>query len=675
MRAAGPIVGQGNVIADNTGNVGGVTATGIGASISLQDSTISGNHGLVGGVAGPLDLNRVTLRANVGTVAGGFVGTGAIVASTVDDNDGPLAGAGYTDGFGGQSLSILRSTIADNTGGRVGGVGLDTSTAVAPGPSSQPHVSFAASTLVGNSASAADGADDLGFLNESHAPAGLPNNPNGSITTEATVFASTAGGKPSCFLDGHPVTSNGVNYSADASCGLGAGDLVDLGDPELLPLERTQASPLEVRLPGRGSVLRDQIRPGEHWCTVVDEAGIGLPQGPRCDIGAAEAVLGGFHPPFGPVRLYDSRDTHSPLAAGETRTIQVQPHQFAARMSALLVNATVVNPSADTHLTIWPSDGAEPATSNLNASAHETIANQVLVPIGTGATPGSVKVFNNAGSSDVVVDLAGFYDDGTVAPPSTVACPCGDGFAPLGMPVRLVDTRDGHGGSTTAFGPHEARTYSLGGVAGLPADAAAVALNVTITGADSSSHLSIGPGSVPSTGSSTLNWSAGETVANGATVTVPAGKDVTIYNNEGHVQVIVDVVGSYSPTAAARLRVIDPARFTDSRFTGPTGGNNPFGAGETRTFAVSSLIAPQSTGITSAWFNVTGVQASVDTHLTVWPGDVGLPATSTLNVPTHGTRANLTPVGLGSTGSIKIRNNSGQMNVIADLFGWFATNG
>jgi hypothetical protein len=72
---------------------------------------------------------------------------------------------------------------------------------------------------------------------------------------------------------------------------------------------------------------------------------------------------------------------------------------------------------------------------------------------------------------------------------------------------------------------------------------------------------------------------------------------------------------------------------------------------------------------------MTGVQASAATHLTVWPANVGLPNTSTLNVPAHGTRANLTIAGLDPTGSIKIRNNAGQMNVLADLFGWFATNG
>jgi hypothetical protein len=47
-----------------------------------------------------------------------------------------------------------------------------------------------------------------------------------------------------------------------------------------------------------------------------------------------------------------------------------------------------------------------PTVSNLNFSAGQTVANLVTVPL---STTGVVSIYNSAGSTDVVVDVEGYY--------------------------------------------------------------------------------------------------------------------------------------------------------------------------------------------------------------------------------------------------------------------------
>jgi hypothetical protein len=70
------------------------------------------------------------------------------------------------------------------------------------------------------------------------------------------------------------------------------------------------------------------------------------------------------------------------------------------------MNVTATNGTAPSFLTLWPSGGYRPATSNLNFAAGQTIANQVTVKVGPD---GDVNVFNAAGNTDVIFDIAGYY--------------------------------------------------------------------------------------------------------------------------------------------------------------------------------------------------------------------------------------------------------------------------
>src|SRR6478609_344145 len=72
-------------------------------------------------------------------------------------------------------------------------------------------------------------------------------------------------------------------------------------------------------------------------------------------------------------------------------------------------------------------------------------------------------------------------------------------FVPT-APIRVLDTRQ-----STSLGPNATLTLSL--AAHVPADATAVALNVTATGGTAASYLTVYPTGSPQPNASSLNWS------------------------------------------------------------------------------------------------------------------------------------------------------------------------
>ena len=112
----------------------------------------------------------------------------------------------------------------------------------------------------------------------------------------------------------------------------------------------------------------------------------------------------------------------------------------ASGVAAVVLNVTVTNPTAASFVTVWPTGQARPTASNINFVAGQTVPNLVTVKVGAG---GQVSLYNAAGSTDLIADVAGYYGDGTAAAGST--------FVPL-PPARLLDTRS-TGGPITAGGP------------------------------------------------------------------------------------------------------------------------------------------------------------------------------------------------------------------------------
>ncbi len=364
----------------------------------------------------------------------------------------------------------------------------------------------------------------------------------------------------------------------------------------------------------------------------------------------------------GPTRLVDTRTglgvPAGPIGPGQTRTIKVDgwPMMPPEGAKAVALNVTAVAPTADTHLTLWPAGQPQPTASALNPGAGRTVATMAVVPIGTG---GDVVVYNNSGSTDLVVDLLGWF-----------GAPAGATFKAV-APARLLDTRDGTGTTAGPLGPGETRLVQVAGRAGIPLSGLGTAvLNVTAVAPDTESHLTLWTalGALP--GSSTLNFGPGQTVANMALVSSFPTGFIAVRNNSGTTHVVIDVSGYYSTPAGPQFQAVTPVRLLDTR-DGTGAPQGRLGPGQSIELDIAGN-APVPAEAVAVDLTVTAVDPALDSHLTVWPAGTDRPLASTLNMSPGHTVANHATVPVGSNGKIAIYNNSGSTDVVVDVDGWMA---
>jgi len=381
-----------------------------------------------------------------------------------------------------------------------------------------------------------------------------------------------------------------------------------------------------------------------------------------------------------PARILDTRSglgaPQARLGAAARLDVQIagQGGVPANGAAAVVLNVTATNTTAGSYLTVWPAGVPRPLASNLNWTAGKTVPNLVEVALGVD---GKVSVFNAAGNSDVVFDVAGY-----VATPT--ATPGPDGLLTPVVPNRVLDTRNGTGGVPAApVGAGQTIMVRVAGTPNIPSTGvAAVVLNVTVTGPTAPGYLTVWPSGIARPVVSNLNFVAGQTVPNRVIVRVGSNGStagwVSFFNPGGSVHVIADVSGWFSDgsNAAAtgsRFVGLTPARILDTR-DGTGGVSSPIGAGQTLALmvagqggvpAMNAAIAP-----TAVVLNVTVTGTTAASFLTVWPSDATRPTASDLNWTAGLTVPNLVVVKLGSDGKIKLYNPGGSTNVVIDVVGW-----
>ncbi len=144
----------------------------------------------------------------------------------------------------------------------------------------------------------------------------------------------------------------------------------------------------------------------------------------------------------------------------------------------------------------------------------------------------------------VLAGAAALMAGSTLAAPSDPATAMG--FHTI-APVRVLDTRDGTGAPLAPIGSDTTINVII---PGLPDDAQAVALNVTVLHGTQQSHLKVWAkgGDVP--GTANINWTNAGPVGNSMVVGVDVDHTVSVYNFRGTVDVVFDLVGYYAPGAA-----------------------------------------------------------------------------------------------------------------------------
>jgi hypothetical protein len=191
----------------------------------------------------------------------------------------------------------------------------------------------------------------------------------------------------------------------------------------------------------------------------------------------------------------------------------------------VVLNVTSTGAQAPGFLTVFPCGTAMPVASSLNFVAGADIANAVTAKVGTA---GEVCIYSSA-ATHLIVDVDGAFS------------PAGTNRSWHFEPGRLLDTRSG---SKVAAG--SVTQVPVVGRNGVPANAAAVVLNVTAVDPADAGFVTVYPcgGALPTV--SNLNYGAGQVVPNAVTVALDATGKVCVFTSKS-THLLVDVEGSFSP--------------------------------------------------------------------------------------------------------------------------------
>lgn len=185
---------------------------------------------------------------------------------------------------------------------------------------------------------------------------------------------------------------------------------------------------------------------------------------------------------------------------------------FGATSASLSV--TVTNAAADGFVTVYPCEQSPPTTASVNFSAGASVTTNAVV---TGiAVNGWVCLFTST-NVDMIVDVNGYS-------------PSGASLVPL-APVRVLDSRTEPRPvppSSSVFAP--VRELRVTGVAGVPIDAAAVVVNLTVTSATKPGFVTVYPCGSERPTASNVNFAAGQVVSNLVVAEVGLHGSICLYS-------------------------------------------------------------------------------------------------------------------------------------------------
>jgi hypothetical protein len=252
-------------------------------------------------------------------------------------------------------------------------------------------------------------------------------------------------------------------------------------------------------------------------------------------------------------------------------------------------------------------------------------------------------------------------------------------FVPL-TPARLLDTRTGIGGNLAPLGAQMFTELDVTGVGGVPeTGVSAVVMNVTADQPTTPGFLTVSPSSEARPGVSNLNFVPGQTVPNLVTVKIGANGKVNVFNSSGSVNVIADVVGYYTttpPVDGGRFTPLTPSRLLDTRSgVGRGGVAGPVIGGQAIDLGVTGVGGVPATGVGAVALNVTVDQPTSTGFIATYPSGETRPLASTHNFTPGLTVANLVLAKVGAGGKVSLYNSSGATHLIADVIGYFSSNG
>ncbi|HEY3523181.1 MAG TPA: hypothetical protein VGK63_05730, partial [Candidatus Limnocylindrales bacterium] len=197
---------------------------------------------------------------------------------------------------------------------------------------------------------------------------------------------------------------------------------------------------------------------------------------------------------------------------------------------AVTLNVTTVGPTSSGHLSITPTSVSAPGTVTVYTPAGGRRSSSVTMRLSSGRF--SLAWVGRAGShTDVIVDVTGYYRGG------------GAGYTRFG-PKRILNSS----ADLLLAGPlanRSARTVTLAGRSGIPSDAKALTIQVSVVGASSDGYVAIASSPTTSSAAEALYVAKGDARSNGVTVRLGSGRlsFAWVGKSGSHANIKVEVTG------------------------------------------------------------------------------------------------------------------------------------
>jgi RHS repeat-associated protein len=414
-----------------------------------------------------------------------------------------------------------------------------------------------------------------------------------------------------------------------------------------------------------GYVVRSSV--DEQW---LDNHQFPVELDPDYAVALPGTTAGGRYNPMTSVRMLDTR-----TGLGQTSAADVPAQGSvsvvvtgrlgvpATGVAAVVVDVVAVAPSASGSMVVYPSGIATPSASTLSFVSGQGMSNTAIVKVGTN---GSVTLFNRTSVGvDMVLDVQGWF--------STTVDNGSGGMLRLGTPTRILDTRQ-VGGQITAAAT---RNVAIAGAGWLPtnaADISSLVVNVTAVNPSTETYLTVWASGV-SRPVSTLN--AASTFSQLVTTKIGSNGAISIYNAAGSVDVLVEIIGYYTPQGSSGFQpytALNPQRI----FSTITGGGSPSmttplsngGSVNVKVFGWGGI---PTSGVAAVALNVITQNSTSNGWVNVYDHDFPEPpGISTIQTSTSGTRQQLVIVQPAADGTVTIKSHTASINISIDSQGWFA---
>jgi hypothetical protein len=118
-----------------------------------------------------------------------------------------------------------------------------------------------------------------------------------------------------------------------------------------------------------------------------------------------------FHT-LSPCRVVNTQSS-SPLASGVQRTFTIAGNcGVPASAKAVALNITILSPTAQGNVVLWPADQAKPGTSSINFGAGQVRANNGILLLATNGagTLAAQSFLVDGGTVHLILDVAGWFE-------------------------------------------------------------------------------------------------------------------------------------------------------------------------------------------------------------------------------------------------------------------------